>query len=125
MVAIARYHLLSHTGGTEDIFVPLFDQNRFSLKTHSDYVRLFEDREATAPPRKHFPILELWFYFAWENNRNVSGQDYYEFLKENLFNKLGMKATGFEPEEQVSNNLTKGYMRVEDKWIDNNTLPWR
>lgn len=124
--SVTVHHLLSHTGGTGDIFGPLFDQNRLSLKNHYDYVRLFEDRKATVPPGNTCQYSNFGFILLGKIIENVSGQDYYEFLKENLFNKLDMNATGFEPEELVSKNLTKGYMRVGDKWVNNkDTLPWR
>ncbi|GEA07740.1 penicillin-binding protein [Alteromonas sp. KUL42] len=123
---VTVHHLLSHTGGTGDIFGPMFDQNRLSLKSHDDYVRLYEDRGATMPPGNTFQYSNFGFILLGKIIENVSGQDYYEFLKENLFSELDMKATGFEPEERVSRELTKGYMRVEDKWVDNkDTLPWR
>ena len=124
--SVTVHHLLSHTGGTGDIFGPSFDQNRLSLKSHDDYVRLYEDREATMPPGNTFQYSNFGFILLGKIIENVSCQDYYEFLEENLFNKLDMNATGFEPEERVSKDITKGYMRVEDKWVDNkDTLPWR
>ena len=124
--SVTVHHLLSHTGGTGDIFGPSFDRNRLSLKSHDDYVRLFEEREATMPPGNTFQYSNFGFILLGKIIENVSGQDYYEFLEENLFNKLDMNATGFEPEERVSKDITKGYMRVEDKWVDNkDTLPWQ
>ncbi|WP_394221381.1 serine hydrolase domain-containing protein [Alteromonas gracilis] len=124
--SVTVHHLLTHTGGTGDIFGPMFDKNKLSLKSHDDYVRLFEGREATMPPGNTFQYSNFGFILLGKIIENVSGQDYYAFLKENLFKKLGMNATGFEPEVRVSKNLTKGYMRLENKWVDNkDTLPWR
>ncbi len=37
-------HLLTHTGGTGDIFGPEFDRNRLTLREHDDYVELFGGR---------------------------------------------------------------------------------
>lgn len=124
--SVTVHHLLSHTGGTGDIFGPMYDQNRLSLKSHDDYVKLFEDLEATAPPGNTFQYSNFGFILLGKIIENVTGQEYYEFLKEKLFSKLDMNATGFEPEERVSKNLTRGYMRVGDKWVNNeDTLPWR
>ena len=41
-------HLLTHTGGTGDIFGPEFEQNRLTLREHGDYVDLFGSRRAHA-----------------------------------------------------------------------------
>ena len=37
-------HLLTHTGGTGDIFGPEFEQNRLELREHGDYVELYGAR---------------------------------------------------------------------------------
>ena len=36
--------MLTHTGGTGDIFGPEFDKNRLQLKTLQDYVKLYGNR---------------------------------------------------------------------------------
>ncbi|WP_163099911.1 serine hydrolase domain-containing protein, partial [Acinetobacter baumannii] len=47
-------HLLTHTGGTGDIFGPSFDRNRLTLRTHADYIRLYGDRPPVhAPGAEH------------------------------------------------------------------------
>ena len=42
--------LLTHSGGTGDIFGPQFDARRLSLKTHDDYVRLYGTRAPEHAP---------------------------------------------------------------------------
>jgi CubicO group peptidase (beta-lactamase class C family) len=37
-------HLLTHTGGTGDIFGPELELNRSNLEEHSDYVKLYGSR---------------------------------------------------------------------------------
>jgi CubicO group peptidase (beta-lactamase class C family) len=37
-------HLLTHTGGTGDIFGPEFDQHRRQLREHRDYLKLYGSR---------------------------------------------------------------------------------
>ena len=43
-------HLLSHTGGTGDIFGPEFEAHRLELKTLQDYVKLYGERELRFEP---------------------------------------------------------------------------
>lgn len=37
---VTIHHLLTHTGGTGDIFGPEFDKHRLDLRTLADYVKL-------------------------------------------------------------------------------------
>ena len=41
---VTIHHLLTHTGGTGDIFGPTFDTHRDELRTHHDYVDLYGAR---------------------------------------------------------------------------------
>jgi CubicO group peptidase (beta-lactamase class C family) len=43
-------HLLTHTGGTGDIFGPDFTKNRLSLRAHGDYLKLYRSRALTHEP---------------------------------------------------------------------------
>jgi len=38
---VTTHHLLTHTGGTGDIFGPEFTAHRLELKTLDDYVKLY------------------------------------------------------------------------------------
>ena len=46
-------HLLTHTGGTGDIFGPEFEQHRLQLREHRDYLKLYGS--ARARPRSRVP----------------------------------------------------------------------
>jgi hypothetical protein len=54
-------HLLTHTGGTGDIFGPEFEQNRLKLRTHADYVKLFGSRGLTHEPGARFEYSNYGF----------------------------------------------------------------
>ncbi len=43
-------HLLTHTGGTGDIFGVEYEHNRLQLREHSDYVRLYGSRPLRIDP---------------------------------------------------------------------------
>ena len=47
-------HLLTHSGGTGDIFGPEFDQHRLQLREHRDYLKLYGSRGS---PRSRVPAL--------------------------------------------------------------------
>src|SRR5690348_10280359 len=50
VAAVTIHQLLTHTGGTGDIFGPEFDAHRLELKEHKDYVTLYGDRGVRFPP---------------------------------------------------------------------------
>ena len=47
---VTIHHLLTHTGGTGDIFGPQFQANRLTLRTHADYLKLYGTRELKFEP---------------------------------------------------------------------------
>ena len=49
-------HLLTHTGGTGDIFGPEFDEHRLQLREHRDYLKLHGSRGS---PRSRAPALSI------------------------------------------------------------------
>jgi Beta-lactamase len=54
-------HLLTHTGGTGDIFGPEFDQHRLKLREHRDYLKLYGSRGLTHQPGARFEYSNYGF----------------------------------------------------------------
>src|SRR5215510_11634584 len=54
-------HLLTHTGGTGDIFGPEFTKNRLSLREHSDYIDLFGLRGLLFQPGSQYQYSNYGF----------------------------------------------------------------
>lgn len=82
-------------------------------------MRLFENREATAPPGGVFQYSSFGFILLGKIIENLSGQDYYNVLKQRLFKSLDMNAIGYKPEEQIATSLLTGYLGGEGKWVNN------
>ena len=53
------HHLLTHTGGTGDIFGPEFDARRLELKTLDDYVTLYGTRGLEFEPGSKWAVQQL------------------------------------------------------------------
>jgi D-alanyl-D-alanine carboxypeptidase len=53
--------LLTHTGGTGDIFGPEFDKNRLELKTLQDYVKLYGNRGPEFQPGSQWKYSNYGF----------------------------------------------------------------
>jgi CubicO group peptidase (beta-lactamase class C family) len=118
--------LLTHTGGTGDIFGPQFDRNRLSLREHADYINLYGQRAPGFEPGSRFEYSNYGFVLLGALIEAVTGQTYYEYVRHNIFQPAGMTSTGSLPETDDVPNRSIGYMRVGDDWVPNtDTLPWR
>jgi len=119
--------MLSHTGGTGDIFGPEFDTHRLELKTLQDYVKLYGNRGPEFEPGSRWQYSNYGFLLLGVIVEKVSGQNYYDYVRDHIFTPAGMIATASEPEDQVVADRSVGYMRPDGGgWQRNtDTLPYR
>ena len=119
--------LLSHTGGTGDIFGPEFDKNRLELKTLQDYVKLYGNRAPEFAAGSRWQYSNYGFLLLGALIEKVSGQSYYDYVRDHIYKPAGMTGTGSEPEEQMVADLSLGYTRFGGGglWPNTNTLPYR
>jgi hypothetical protein len=66
-------HLLTHTGGTGDIFDPEFDQHRRQLREHRDYLKLYGRRGLTQEPGARFEYSNYGFVLLGALIEQVTG----------------------------------------------------
>ena len=121
-------HLLTHTGGTGDIFGPEYDRNRLQLREHADYVRLYGSRAPNFEPGSRFEYSNYGFVLLGAIIEAVSGQSYYDYVREHVFGPAGMTSTDSLPESEEVANRSIGYMRSgsAQSWQPNTDwLPWR
>jgi CubicO group peptidase (beta-lactamase class C family) len=119
--------MLTHTGGTGDIFGPDFDKNRLQLKTLQDYVKLYGNRGPEFQPGSQWKYSNYGFLLLGVIVEKVSGQSYYDYVRDHIFKPAEMMATASEPEDQVVADRSVGYMRPDATgWQPNTeTLPYR
>jgi D-alanyl-D-alanine carboxypeptidase len=119
-------NLLTHTGGTGDIFGPDFEKNRLTLREHADYVKLYGARGLTHEPGAEFRYSNYGFVLLGRIIEKVTGQSYYDYVRAHIFKPAGMTATDSLSEEDKVPNRSVGYFKPEGKWVPNtDTLPWR
>jgi D-alanyl-D-alanine carboxypeptidase len=122
-------HLLTHTGGTGDIFGPKFDQHRLQLREHRDYLKLYGSRGLTHEPGARFEYSNYGFVLLGALIEHVSGMSYDDYVDEHVFRPAGMTSTGSLPESTHVPDRAVGYMRASRTgggWMPNtDTLPWR
>ncbi len=91
--------LLTHTGGTGNIFTPEYFERRLETRTHADYVALFGARSLKFEPGGQYEYSNYGFVLLGAVVEAVSGQSYYEYVDEHIFAPAGMTSTGALPED--------------------------
>jgi D-alanyl-D-alanine carboxypeptidase len=124
---VTIHHLLTHTGGTGDFFGPEFDAHRLELRTLQDYVKLYEKRDLEFEPGSRWQYSNYGFLLLGAIIENVSGQSYYDYVREHVFKPSGMTSTDSLPESEPVPGRSIGYTREGGAdWKPNtDTLPWR
>lgn len=119
-------HLLSHTGGTGDIFEPEYFERRLQMRAHGDYLGLFGARAAEFEPGTRDRYSNYGYVLLGALIEKVSGMSYYDYVQQRIYAPAGMTATGSLPESVDVPDRALGYMRENDKWVLNtDTLPYR
>jgi D-alanyl-D-alanine carboxypeptidase len=123
---VTVHHLLTHTGGTGDIFGPDFDKNRLTLRTLGSYVALYGQRPPEFEPGARFDYSNYGFILLGVLVEKVSGASYYDYVREHVFKPAGMTRTDSLSEEESVEGRSVGYRYKNDQWQPNNdTLPVR
>ena len=123
---VTIHHLLTHTGGTGDIFGPDFAAHRLELRTLSDYVGLYGTRRLRYEPGSRWEYSNYGMLLLGVVIERVSGQSYYDYVEQHVFRPAGMTHSGSVPEDQAVPDRSVGYMRQSGAWTPNtNTLPYR
>ncbi len=119
-------HLLTHTGGTGDIFTPEYDKHRLDTRTIADYLKLFGSRALKFEPGSQWSYSNYGFILLGAVIEKVSGVSYYDYVRKHVFEPAGMRSTDSLPESETASKRATGYMRKNGAWVTNaDTLPWR
>ncbi|HSU82332.1 MAG TPA: serine hydrolase domain-containing protein [Thermoanaerobaculia bacterium] len=119
-------HLLTHTGGTGDIFGPESEKNRLTLRELSDYVKLYGSRGLDGEPGQRFRYSNYGFILLGALIERVTGMSYYDYVQSRIFQPAGMTSTDSLPETEAVPNRAIGYTRRDSTWVPNtDVLPWR
>ena len=119
--------LLTHTGGTGDIFGPDFDKHRLELRTLQDYIKLYGSRPPQFEPGSRWEYSNYGFILLGAIIEKVSGQSYYDYISEHVYGPAGMTSSSSEPEDVAVPDRSIGYTRMAgpDLHPNTDTLPYR
>jgi len=119
--------LLTHTGGTGDIFGPQFDEHRKDLRTLQDYVNLYGKRALEFEPGSRWEYSNYGFLLLGVVVERVSGKSYYDYVRENVYVPAGMNSSGSLTEDENVPGRSIGYTSFGGAAVHSNadTLPYR
>jgi CubicO group peptidase (beta-lactamase class C family) len=119
--------LLTHTGGTGDIFGPDFDAHRLELRTLQDYINLYGARAPKFEPGTKWEYSNYGFILLGAIVEKVSGESYYDYVHEHIFVPAGMTSTASDPEDKSVSDRSVGYTKMDSPELKPNTdtLPYR
>jgi len=112
VAAVTIEQLLTHTGGTGNIFAPEYFARRLETREHQDYIQLFGQRGVDFTPGSRWDYSNYGMVLLGRVIEVVSGQSYYDYTRTHIFQPLGMGNTGNDPEDSHVTNLSTGYTRM-------------
>ncbi len=119
---VTLHHLLTHTGGTGDIFGPEFDARRSELLTHQDYVDLHGKRALAFEPGARFAYSNYGFVLLGRVIEKASGQSYYDYVEKHVLLPAGMTATSSPLESEAVDGRSVGYHGGPERRLSNADL---
>ena len=108
---VTPHHLLTHTGGTGDIFGPEYDARRSELRTVADYLQLYGTRGLQFEPGTKWAYSNYGFILLGAIIERVAGTSYYDYVAARVLAPAGMIGTGFAPEDSLVHGRAVGYTR--------------
>lgn len=105
-------HLVDMTSGIGDFFGPDFQTTPKDFIRHNrDYFRFFAAKPLSFEPGTKQMYSNGSYVVLGEIISRASGEDYYEFIKKNIFDVAGMKASAWYEADEPIPNLAEGYTK--------------
>jgi D-alanyl-D-alanine carboxypeptidase len=86
-------HLLTHSGGSGDFFGAEYEAHQSELRTPSDFIRLFGNREPAFPPGSRWGYSNFGFILLGAIVEQISHMPWNDYLDSHVFRPAGMTST--------------------------------
>ena len=116
---ITVHHLMTNTSGLFNNLMelnPYFILGKFLL-SHKEILNLFKDMPPEFEPGKDWSYCYFGYYLLGVIIERVSGKSYIDFLKENIFQPLGMNDTGFDDYFEIIPSKVSGYYATHERVV--------
>lgn len=114
---VTIHHLLSHTSGIGEFWTDEYQRHWHEIKSLRDYLPWIYRAGITFVPGKEFHYSNSNFLLAGLIIEQASGMDYYNYVRQNIYQLLGMTATDsyFRNDDKVS--LAAPLKREGASWV--------
>jgi CubicO group peptidase (beta-lactamase class C family) len=103
-------HLLSHTSGLGNYFNRAFiEGSRARFRTVDDFLQLARDEKMQFEPGSKWQYSNTGMLVLGKIIEKVSGQSYFDYIRENIYKKAGMTDSDSYDLDNVNPNLAVGY----------------
>ncbi len=118
---VAIYHLLTHTSGIGDdadeeageSYEEIWKSKpNYSVRETVDFLPQFIHKAPNFKPGEGCRYNNVAFVLLGLVIEKITGQKYREYVKENIFDKLGMMNTGFYSMDGINENVAEGYAEI-------------
>lgn len=107
---VTLHHLLCHTSGIPNFTsLPDYAQTIRLATTPAQIIARFKDMPLEFTPGEKFAYSNSGYVVLGAVIEKASGKPYEQFLKEAIFEPLGMRDTGYDHHDQVLANRASGY----------------
>jgi CubicO group peptidase (beta-lactamase class C family) len=122
---VSVHQLLTHTSGLGNYQNETYIGNLNKMKAVADLLPLFANEPLAFEPGTKMVYSNSGFVVLGLIIEKVSGQNYFDYVKEHIFKPAGMVNTdSYEQSANVA-NMAIGYMRMNDKGMPDPSLPLR
>ena len=120
---ITVHHLLSHSSGLGSYFNDTYwNSSRELYRTVDDFKPLVKGEALAFEPGKKFGYSNTGMLLLGVVIQKVSGEDYFDYIRQNIYQPTGMSNTYSYEMDQPVENLAIGYIPVSDNkygWENN------
>ena len=126
---VTVHHLLTHTSGIPNMTsFPEFRKVKFFRTTPLEAIAMFKDKPLEFAPGEKFRYSNSGYLLLGYVVERASGKTYAEYLRENIFQPLGMKNTDLDVNSAILKHRAAGYTQgpqgiINAEYIDM-TIPY-
>jgi CubicO group peptidase (beta-lactamase class C family) len=126
---ITIHHLLTHTSGITSYFEEEVDSDfealwqclpMYKVRGPRDFLPLFKDKSMKFSPGKMFDYNDGGYILLGLVIECVTGRDFSEHIRKQVFEPAGMKESGYFPTDQLPERTAYAYIKTpEETWRTN------
>ena len=121
---ITVYHLLTHTSGMGDdadeeageVYEELWkDKPNYSVRETIDYLPQFIHKKPNFQPGEKYRYNNCAYILLGLVIEKISGQSYRKYVEKSIFNKIGLRHTGFYAMDEVTEEAAEHYASIKNE----------